>query len=488
MQGDVEYTNTELNMSDGGILKKRKRQKILRYVRFNKQTDENNYYRELVMLFHPWRKENLDIPSSYTMVKELYDKNSASISAKRLEYEKQCSVLDLVENLINNEQEEENSCNNDFMPECQHRNEQDFNEGQTIAEKYGCFDPGKQLNYDVALDIGITRKQISDDDLHMHKLPETEYREMVRSLNPKQKAFFYHILHWFKSNDKPLYNFLSGGAGVGKSVVTKAIYQGLIRCLNVCPGSNPDEVKVILCAPTGKAAHNINGNTIHSTFCIPANSGFTYKPLDMEQLNIYRLKYKELRVILIDEISMVGCKMFNFINCRLQEIMGTQERFGGVSIIAIGDLFQLKPVMDGWIFSSNTTEYGVIAENLWVDNFQLFELNTIMRQKDDVDFAKLLNGLREGIATEHDISVLKSKVMLMEDADKSWTHLFTTRKEVDNFNEDVFNSISNSKTAVIDSIDCVTGDLDEKLHENAMNRIPQDSSKNDGPTYKIESC
>lgn len=221
MQGDVEYTNTELNMSDGGILKKRKRQKILRYVRFNKQTDENNYYRELVILFHPWHKENLDIPSSYSMVKELYDKNSASISAKRLEYEKQCSVLDLVENLINNEQEGENSCNNDFMPECQHRNEQDFNEGQTIAEKYGCFDPGKQLNYDVALDIGITRKQISDDDLHMHKLPETEYREMVRSLNPKQKALFYHILHWFKSNDKPLYNFLSGGAGVGKYVVTK---------------------------------------------------------------------------------------------------------------------------------------------------------------------------------------------------------------------------------------------------------------------------
>lgn len=100
-------------------------------------------------------------------------------------------------------------------------------------------------------------------------------------------------------------------------------------------------------------------------------------------------------MILIDEMSMVGCKMFNFINCRLQEIMGTQDRFGGVSIIAIGDLFQLKPVMDGWIFSSNTTEYGVIAENLWVDNFQLFELNTIMRQKDDVDFAKLFNRLRE---------------------------------------------------------------------------------------------
>lgn len=76
--------------------------------------------------------------------------------------------------------------------------------------------------------------------------------------------------------------------------------------------------------------------------------------------------------------------------------------------------------------------------------------------------------------------------MLMEDADKSWTHLFTTRNEVVNFNEDVFNSISNSKTAVIDSIDCVTGDLDEKLNENAMNRIPQDSSKTMGLLTRLK--
>lgn len=51
----------------------------------------------------------------------------------------------------------------------------------------------------------------------------------------------------------------------------------------------------------------------------------------------------------IDEFSMVGKKMFNFINQRLQEIIGCLEPFGGVSVIAFGDLFQLKPVMDQWI-------------------------------------------------------------------------------------------------------------------------------------------
>lgn len=50
---------------------------------------------------------------------------------------------------------------------------------------------------------------------------------------------------------------------------------------------------------------------------------------------------------------MVGRKMFYYINLRLQEILGCLKPFGGVSVIAFGDLYQLKPVMDQWIFKSN---------------------------------------------------------------------------------------------------------------------------------------
>ena len=150
---------------------------------------------------------------------------------------------------------------------------------------------------------------------------------------------------------EPLYNFLSGGAGVGKSVLLKTLYQALVKFYSHEVGQNPDDMKVMICAPTGKAAHHVGGQTVHSAFHIPADQGFNYKPLDMQQLSSFQSKFKSLKIVFIDEISMVGKRMFNFINLRLQEIMGYVQPFGGVFVIAFGDLYQLKPVMDSWIFS-----------------------------------------------------------------------------------------------------------------------------------------
>jgi hypothetical protein len=83
---------------------------------------------------------------------------------------------------------------------------------------------------------------------------------------------------------------------------------------------------------------------------------------------------------------MVRKRMFNYVDLRLQEIIGSLEPFGSVSVIAFGDLFQLKPVMDQWIFSSGCINDDItsLGTNLWVDHFRMFELDQIMRQKDDL--------------------------------------------------------------------------------------------------------
>lgn len=57
--------------------------------------------------------------------------------------------------------------------------------------------------------------------------------------------FFYHVLHSIKTSNDPLRLFLSGGAGVGKSTVTNALYEALIRYLNSVAGENPDDIKVL---------------------------------------------------------------------------------------------------------------------------------------------------------------------------------------------------------------------------------------------------
>ena len=100
--------------------------------------------------------------------------------------------------------------------------------------------------------------------------------------------------------------------------------------------------------------------------------------------------------------------MFNFLILRLQQIMGSKEPFGGVSLITVGGLFQLKPVFDRWIFETSSTCYATLATNSWNDLFTLFELTDIMRQKDDRPFAELLNRLREGKHSKNDIECLKT--------------------------------------------------------------------------------
>ena len=167
--------------------------------------------------------------------------------------------------------------------------------------------------------------------------------------------------------------FLSGGARVGKSTVTNALYEALIRFLNSIAGENPDGVKVVKTAPTGKAAFNVKGNTLHAAFNIPANRGYEYCALDSDRLNTIRARLNKLRVIFIDEISMVASGMFNFLNLRLQQIMGTNEPFGGISLITVGDLFQLKPAFDKWIFENSQSGYDEFATNIWTEYFTLFE-------------------------------------------------------------------------------------------------------------------
>ena len=194
---------------------------------------------------------------------------------------------------------------------------------------------------------------------------------------------------------------LHGEAGTGKSYALKAIYQDLNKILNQKPGQQKNDLTTLLIAPTGKAAHNIKGHTIHAAFHVPANQSLmNYSKLSWDNLNSYRSKYLNLKWIICDEISMVSNYMLKFIHLRLQEIKSYKLPFGGVNVITVGDLYQLKPVMGQLVFEDYRNNYGPLATNLWTQHFKIYELTEIMRQKDDKKFTQLLNRLRIGSHTK----------------------------------------------------------------------------------------
>jgi hypothetical protein len=134
----------------------------------------------------------------------------------------------------------------------------------------------------------------------------------------------------------------------------------------------------------------------------------------------------------------------------LQKIKKNQLLFGGVHMIVVGDLFQLSPVFDGWVFLDLKKEYDALKPNLWKKSkFVIHELTEIMRQKDDQTFAQIMNRLREGNHTPEDMNVLKTRLMPSCDITepgypREKPHMFLTREKVRSHNSFLFDNKHNS--------------------------------------------
>ena len=83
--------------------------------------------------------------------------------------------------------------------------------------------PDFNESYGMSDDLSIPSTSLNNEPLVLDELPDDDYRQMVQTLNKEQKEFFYHFLHQIKTSETPFYCFLSGGAGVGKSHLTKAL-------------------------------------------------------------------------------------------------------------------------------------------------------------------------------------------------------------------------------------------------------------------------
>ena len=140
----------------------------------------------------------------------------------------------------------------------------------------------------------------------------------TQKLNLRQREFFHHTVHWIKCKDEPIYAFLTGGAGFGKCVVIRALYQSLCTILNPRNGENSDDIRIFICAYMAFASFNISGQTICSAFHKKIYQGTNH--LSADELNTFRIKYRHLKVVVINEMSMVGNQTLSFIDIRLQQL------------------------------------------------------------------------------------------------------------------------------------------------------------------------
>lgn len=235
---------------------------------------------------------------------------------------------------------------------------------------------------------------------------------------------FIQAYDFMENDDQCL--FITGKAGTGKSTLLEYFKQQSAK-------------KAVILAPTGIAALNVGGATLHSFFRLPPRA---INPDEVKTVAAHRRKiYKSIDTIVIDEVSMVRADMIDVID-RFMRLNGKNKLlpFGGVKMIFIGDLFQLPPVLskndESYLSSSDyKTPFFFSAKVFSEVNMEFIELTKVYRQKEQ-DFIHLLNSIRNNQATSSDIQRINQRYQPQFESDVNdyYITLTTTNKIANEIN------------------------------------------------------
>lgn len=243
--------------------------------------------------------------------------------------------------------------------------------------------------------------------------------------------------------------FLTGRAGSGKTTLLKEII-------------DQTDKSTVVVAPTGVAAINAGGSTIHSFFQLPPSNflptshpvpgeGYTNRSILRSHLKYNadkRALFKNLEMLVIDEISMVRADLLDAMDFVLRYVRGSNQPFGNVQIVMVGDLYQLPPVVkdEEWEPLSHHYSTPYFFDALVWKQVKMvpLELKKVYRQKDE-DFLHLLNRIRDGKPETADIELLNTRHLPEGDGHKDVILLTTHNHKANRVNQTELEKIKNPK-------------------------------------------
>jgi len=264
--------------------------------------------------------------------------------------------------------------------------------------------------------------------------------------------------------------FLTGKAGTGKTTLLREIIATTHK-------------NTVVVAPTGIAALNAGGVTIHSMFQLPF-SAFIPSYEDASQFtetvkfenkdtlrrhfkmnNVKRNVIKNMELLIIDEVSMLRADLLDAIDFMMQTVRKISRPFGGVQVLFIGDLLQLPPVIrdEEWRTLRNYYKGKFFFHSHVIQQFPplYIELSKIYRQSDDT-FISVLNNLRNNQITPQDIQILNEYVQPDFDLKNNpgYITLTTHNAKADSINEQAIGDLAGNEFAYQPFI---VGDFPEKI-------------------------
>lgn len=256
--------------------------------------------------------------------------------------------------------------------------------------------------------------------------------------------------------------FLTGKAGTGKTTFLRYIVQKTSK-------------RCVVLAPTGVAAVNAQGSTIHSFFSLPLSPYLPDVPelkteyqLPEQQRKLKKDKIKIIRtldLLIIDEISMVRADLLDAVDMTIRRYRRSSKPFGGVQLLMIGDARQLSPVVTEaerpYLSRVYPSPYFFHSKALQQLPYLTIELQTIHRQE-DTSFIEILNGIRDARVTPQLLARLNARVGAP--AGEDWIRLTTHNAQADDINASRMDGLLGD-TSVFPSE--VEGDFPEKLYPAA---------------------